>query len=67
MLNTKKQKLSAFGVVGDLKKILTNLKNVFRKKCLSKFQNLIYIGNMKYILLGAAIAFAMYLGDKYIL
>ena len=26
-----------------------------------------YKVNMKYILLGAAIAFAMYLGDKYIL
>ena len=28
---------------------------------------LVYFEYMKYILLGAAIAFAMYLGDKYII
>ena len=44
--------------------ILWNQETQHQKQDLEYFGDINY---MKYILLGAAIAFAMYLGDKYIL
>ena len=51
----------------DLLKLGSNLVMNMNNNHILNTDHLLQFNYMKYILLGAAIAFAMYLGDKYIL
>ncbi len=51
----------------DLLKLGSNFVVNMNNNHILNIDYLVYFNYMKYILLGAAIAFAMYLGDKYIL